>query len=94
MKLSRGKGWFQFDFDKKGRKGIYVGPLFDGDEGYKGSYRYKTLSIMTRRFKLRFTKDRQTKKWEVTFGGLWSSEGNKNQYINYQIQILEFEDKA
>jgi hypothetical protein len=90
MKLLRGKNWFEFQFDKKGYKSVYIGPFYFQDKDVQGRYRYKILSFMTRRFKLRFIKDRETKKWEFSFAGLWNSEGKTNQYINYNIRVSEF----
>jgi len=94
MKLLRGKNWFEIQFDNKGRKGLYVGPAFNEEKDIEGKYRFKILSFMTRRFKLKFVKDRQNKKWEINFAGLWSSEGTTDQYINYTINVLEFVDKC
>lgn len=93
MRLLRGKNWFELQFDKRGNKGLYVGPLYTCDQNVQGKYRYKLLSFMTRRFKLRFLKDRETKKWEISFAGLWNSEGTTNQYINYNIMVSEFVNK-
>lgn len=93
MKLLRGKNWIQFDIDRKGHKGFYIGPLYNEDKNVQGKYRYKLFSLMTRRFKLRFLKDRETKKWEISFAGLWNSEGTTNQFINYNINVSEFVNK-
>ena len=90
MKLLRGKNWFEFQFYKNGYKSVYIGPFYFQDKDVQGRYRYKILSFMTRRFKLRFIKDRETKKWEFSFAGLLNSEGKTNQYINYNIRVLEF----
>jgi len=87
MKLSRGRNWIQFDFDKKGHKGIFIGPLYSNERDAQGVYRFKLLSIMTRRFKLRLIKDRHEAKWELNFGGMWSSEGTKDEFINYQLSV-------
>lgn len=94
MKLLRGKNWFELQFDKKGRKGLYVGPLYNEEKNIQGKYRYKILSLMTRRFKLKFIKDRISKKWEISFGGLWSSEGTTDQYINYNIILSKFKNEC
>lgn len=90
MKLLRGKNWLQINFDKKGYKGLYVGPLYSQDKNVQGKYRYKIISFMTRRFKLKLLNDRESKKWEFSFAGLWNSEGTTNQYINYHIKVSEF----
>lgn len=92
MKLSKGKNWFQIDFDKKSHKGLYVGPLFAEEKDVDHHYEYKLISFMTRRFKLRLLKNRKEKKWELSFGGLWTSEGTKDQYINYTISTSQFKD--
>jgi hypothetical protein len=94
MKLLKGKNWVELQFDKKGRKGIYVGPAFNEERDIAGKYRYKIISFMTRRFKLRFIKDREDKKWEIHLGGLWSSQGTTDQYINYNIRVSKFVDES
>jgi hypothetical protein len=94
MKLIRGKNWWQFNIDKNGHKGVYVGPFYKEEMDVQGKYRYKLLSFMTRRFKFRFLKDRETKKWEFSFAGLWNSEGTTDQYINYNINVSKFVDKS
>lgn len=93
MKLLRGKNWFELRFDRKGHKGLYIGPYYSSDQNVQGKYRYKVLSFMTRRFKLKFLKDRETNKWEFSFAGLWNSLGTTNQYINYDIRVSEFVNK-
>lgn len=94
MKLLRGKNWIEIRFDRKGHKGLYVGPLYTEEKDIKGKYNYKLISLMTRRFKLRFVKDRSYKKWEFSFAGLWSSEGTKDQYMNYNIKLSKFVDES
>jgi len=92
MKLLRGKNWFQIDFDKKGRNGLYIGPLFNEDKDVNGVYQFKLLSFMTRRFKLKLLKDRVDKKWEFSFCGHWCSDGTNDQYMNYSIILSKFKD--
>lgn len=94
MKLLRGKNWFELQFGKKGRKGLYVGPAFNEEKDIEGKCRYKIISFMTRRFKLRFIRDRQDKKWELNFAGLWSSVGTTDQYITYNIGVSKFIDES
>jgi hypothetical protein len=94
MKLLRGKNWIELQFGKKGRKGLYVGPLFNEEKDIKGKYNYKLFSFMTRRLKIRFIKDRASNKWEFSFGGLWSSQGTTDQYVLYNIKVSEFVDKG
>lgn len=94
MKLLRGKNWFQLNLDTKGRKGLYIGPLYAQEQNVQGKYRYKILSFMTRRFKLRFVKDRETQQWEISFAGLWNSKGTTNQFINYNIHVSEFVNES
>lgn len=93
MRILRGKNWFQLNIDRYGNKGFYIGPLYTCDQNVQGKYRYKLLSIMTRRFKFKFLKDRETKKWEISFAGLWNSEGSTNQFINYNITVSELVNK-
>ncbi len=94
MKLLKGKNWFEIKFGKRGRKGLYVGPAFEEEKDIEGKYRYKIISFMTRRFKLRFVCDNQNKKWEINFGGLWSSQGTTDEYINYTFKVSKFVDES
>lgn len=91
MKLLKGKHWFELQLDKKGHKGLYVGPLYDSEKERTESPTVITISFMTRRFKLRYSKIKATKKWLFEFAGKWHSEGNSNQYINYTIADFNFD---
>ena len=44
-------------------------------------------SFVTRRFKIVCVRDRKTKQWEFQFAGKWSSEGTKNERIEYEITV-------
>ena len=84
MKLSRGKNWFQID---SRTKSLYVGAFNHDEKEAEGKYGLKMYSFVTRRFKIVFVKDRNTKKWEFQFAGKWSSEGTKNERIEYDITV-------
>lgn len=90
MKFLKGKNWFEIKFGKNGRKGFFSGPLYHQEQGAEGKYRYHLYSFMTRRFKFRAIKDRELKKWEISLGGMWSSEGHIDEYINYTIKVSRF----
>lgn len=92
MKLLRGKNWVELQLDKKGHKSIYIGPWAIEEKDIEGKYRYKIISFMTRRFKMRFLKDREENVWEISLGGLWTNRGTKNQYVHYTLRTLEFEN--
>lgn len=89
MKLLRGKNWITLSFDKHGHAGIYIGPFYSEEKDILGKYDTKLYFLMSRRFKIRLLKIRSENKWEFSFGGLWSSEGTKNQYTNYHIKVSE-----
>jgi hypothetical protein len=92
MKLLRGKNWFEIQLTE--HKGFYVGPLWDQEKDAEGTPQYKLFSLMTRRFKFRLLKDNHKKTWNLSFAGLWSSDGTKDQYINYQIKTSKFVNKG
>lgn len=94
MKLLRGKNWVELQFDKKGRKSLYIGPLWDEEKDIEGKPQYKLISFMTRRFKSSILRDNLKKSWKFSFAGCWSSEGTKNEYINYKIRISQFKDEC
>lgn len=94
MKILRGKNWFEIKFDNKGHRGLYVGPLWNQEKNTEGTSQYKLISFMTRRFKLRITRDNLLKTWKFSFAGLWSSDGTKDQYINYDIKVSKFKDEG
>ena len=97
MKFLRGSNWFEFKFGRKLRKGFYSGPMYSVEKCDKGNqgaaHRFHVYSFMTRRFKLRLLRDREMKQWEFSFGGLWSSKGTINEYINYTMTQSKFLDK-
>jgi len=49
----------------------------------------KMYSFVTRRFKIVLVKDRNTKRWDFQFAGKWSSEGTKDEYIDYHIKVCK-----
>lgn len=83
-RLERGRNWFQINL---GSRSFFAGPLYDMDRGVEGKYRFKLYSFISRRFRAKLVKDRETNQWELNFGGMWCSFGRKDEYVTYKVEL-------